>query len=158
MKDNNSQLNKFKPSSPYFEFQQFPFYWLIRTGAAYSLRMEKSLRKNNLNSTAWRILLILREMGNLSVTELAAHAVAKTPTITRATYKMKTEGFLDIYTSPHDGRVSIVEITPKGRESIDMVIENSQKLFVNIYEDFTAEQIELLNQTLKKLFVNLQEA
>ena len=80
MKKSTAKLNKFKPASSNFEFQQYPFYWLMRVGSAYSLRMEKSLKKGGINITAWRILMILREMGKLSVSDIATHAVAKTPT------------------------------------------------------------------------------
>jgi DNA-binding MarR family transcriptional regulator len=155
MKSGKSQLNNFKPASPDFEFQQYPFYWLMRAGNAYSLRMEKSLKKGKINITAWRILMILREVGKLSVSDIARHAVAKTPTITRATYKLRDEGYLKIFTSEDDGRVSIVELTDQGKEAIETVIENSQKLFDNIYENFSYSEIEVLNKTLQKLFMNL---
>ena len=150
-------LDKFKPASEDFEFQQYPFYWLMRVSSAYSLRMEKSLKKGGINITAWRILMILREVGTLSVSEIATHAVAKTPTITRATYKMQAEGLVIISTSEKDGRVSMVKLTEKGEEAIAKVIANSQRSFESIYADFSAEQIESFNATLQKLFLNLGE-
>ncbi|GAB2708661.1 MarR family winged helix-turn-helix transcriptional regulator [Aliiglaciecola aliphaticivorans] len=158
MKKNTDKLNKFKPASESFEFQQYPFYWLMRVGSAYSMRMEKSLKKQGINLTAWRILMILREMGTLSVSEVATHAVAKTPTITRATYNLQEKELVLIRTSKNDGRVSIVELTEKGKTVIANIIENSQKLFDNIYDDFSADQIETFNSTLQKLFLNLDEA
>jgi len=157
MKINNTKLDKFKPASGDFEFQQFPFYWLMRVGSVYSLRMEKSLKKGGINITAWRILMILRENGTLSVSNIATHAVAKTPTITRATYKLQTEGHVIISTSDKDGRISMVELTDSGRRAIAEVTEQSKRLFENIYEGLTTEQIETLNNTLQQLFHNLAE-
>lgn len=157
MINNEEQLDKFKPASDNFEFQQFPFYWLTRVGSAYSLRMEKALKKGGINITAWRILMILREMGTLSVSNIATHALAKTPTITRATYRLQTEGHVVISTSEKDGRVSMVELTPVGEKTINEVIEQSKRVFENIYTDLSAEQIEVMNTTLQKLFVNLSE-
>lgn len=157
MKKSTSKLDKFKPAAADFEFQQYPFYWLMRVGSAYSMRMERSLKKQGINLTAWRILMILREVGALSVSEVATHAVAKTPTITRATYSLQEKSLVLIRTSRDDGRVSIVELTEKGREVITSIIENTEKLFDNIYEDFTAQQIETFNTTLQKLFINLED-
>jgi DNA-binding MarR family transcriptional regulator len=157
MKAVNSELDKFKPSSSDFEFQQFPFYWLMRVGSVYSVRMEKSLKKGGINITAWRILMILRENGTLSVSDIATHAVAKTPTITRATYKLQNEGHVVISTSEKDGRISMVELTDSGLNAVAKVNEQSMRLFDNIYEDLSAEQIEILNNTLRHLFHNLSE-
>jgi len=157
MNENIDKLNKFKPASNDFEFQQYPFYWLMRVGSAYSMRMEKHLKKQGLNITAWRILMILRQMGKLSVTEVATHAVAKTSTITRATYNLQEKELVIISTSKNDGRVSIVELTDKGKVVIASIIENTQKLFDNIYDGFETDQIEGFNSALKKLFVNLED-
>jgi hypothetical protein len=57
-------FDKFKPASNGFEFQQYPFYWLMRISSAYSLRMEKSVKKGGINITAWRILMLLRELAH----------------------------------------------------------------------------------------------
>ena len=63
-------------------------------------------------------MITLREMGNLSVTDIDTHAVAKTATITRATYKLQDDGLVNIFTSQKDGRVSIGELTEKGKLTI----------------------------------------
>ena len=72
--------------------------------------------------------MTLREMGKLSVTDIATHAVAKAPTITRTTYKLQDDGLVNIFTSQKDGRVSIVKLTEKGKLTIEKVIKNSKKL------------------------------
>jgi DNA-binding MarR family transcriptional regulator len=73
-------------------------------------------------------MITLREMGNLSVTDIDTHAVAKIATITRATYKLQDDGLVNIFTSQKDGRVSIGELTEKGKLTIEKVIKNSKKL------------------------------
>jgi DNA-binding MarR family transcriptional regulator len=148
-------LSKFKPASDSFEFRQFPFYWIIRVSNAYLMKMEKSLKKLNINSTSWRILLILREQGALSVTDIAAHAVVKMPTITKSTYKLQTENLVQIKTSDNDRRVSIVVLTEKGEKAVSDIIKNTKKTFEHIYDGLTPNEIEQLNRVLQKLFINL---
>lgn len=149
-------LNKYKPASADFEFQHYPFYWIMKVSSTYSQRMEKALKKGNINITSWRILMILKECGRLSVTDITNHAVSKTPTITRATYKIQEQGLVNISTSELDARVSMVEITEQGLATIDNVIKYSTKLFDGFYQDFTSAEIELLNGLLQKFYLNLE--
>ncbi len=153
--NNIEDLNKYKPASDSFEFRQFPFYWIVRVSNAYMMKMEKSLKKLNINSTSWRILLILREQGALSVTDIAAHAVVKMPTITKSTYKLQTEGLVQIKTSDNDRRVSIVVLTEKGSKAVSDIINNTKKTFEHIYDGLSSNEIEQLNEVLQKLFINI---
>lgn len=150
-----NDLSKYKPASDKFEFRQFPFYWLVRVSNAYIMKIEKSLKKLNINSTSWRIMLILREEGALSVTDIAAHAVVKMPTITKSTYKLQAENLVRIKTSENDRRVSIVVLTDKGAEAVSNIINSTQKAFEHIYDGLSVSEIEQLNMVLKKLFINL---
>ena len=149
-------LDSYKPASEDFEFQRYPFYWLMKVSSAYSMRMESSLKKEKINITAWRILMILTELGQISVTDIATHAVSKTPTITRAIYKMQEQELVDISTSKADGRVSLVQITDKGEQTILKVKENSRKLFEGVYQGVSVEEIESLNTLLAKFYNNLE--
>jgi DNA-binding MarR family transcriptional regulator len=148
-------LCKYKPASDKFEFRQFPFYWILRVANAYLMKVEKTLKSLNLNSTAWRILLILREEGTLSVTDIAAHAVVKMPTITKSTYKLQAEGLVEIKTSEKDGRVSLVVLTEEGQTAVSEIIHSTKKTFEHIYDDLTSDEIEQLNHVLQKLFINI---
>ncbi|GGF63403.1 MarR family winged helix-turn-helix transcriptional regulator [Alteromonas lipolytica] len=151
----DNQLDRFKPASGHFEYRNFPFYWISRVWSAYSLRMERHLKRAKLNTTTWRIIMILNERGCLSVTELATHAVAKTPTITKAIYKMQEDSIVEIFPSKTDGRVSMVLLTPKGRKILEEIIQDTQKVFHDAYADMSHEEIDNLNYILKKLFANL---
>jgi DNA-binding MarR family transcriptional regulator len=148
-------LSKFMPASDEFEFRQFPFYWLMRVSNAYMIKMEKSRRNTSINSMAWRILLILREEGALSVTDIAAHAVAKMPTITKSIYKLQIDELVEIKKCEKDGRVSIVVLTQTGQDAVSDIINGTKKTYEHIYDDLSVDEIEQLNATLKKLFLNI---
>lgn len=150
-------LSKFKPASDSFEFRQFPFYWISRVLNAYSMKIEKSLKKLNINTTSWRILLILREQGALSVTDIAAHAVVKMPTITKSTYKLQADNLVQIKTCDKDRRVSIVVLTDKGAKAVSDIISNTKKTFEHIYDGLSPDEIEKFNEVLKTLFTNIDE-
>ena len=151
----DNQLDRFKPASSEFEYQNFPFYWISRVWNVYAMRMERHLKQAKLNTTTWRIIVILNERGCLSVSELATHAVAKTPTITKAIYKMQDESIVEIFPSKTDGRVSMVLLTAKGRRILEQITHDTQKVFHDAYANLSPESIDDLNVTLKKLFANL---
>lgn len=102
--------------------------------------------------------MILRENGELSVSETATHAVAKTPTITKAAYKLQLDGMLTIFTNVNDARVSMMKLTDKGRQTVDSLILSTSKVFDRAYEGFTFDEIDDLNAKLHRLFSNLEGA
>lgn len=136
---------------------EFPFYWLARLNAQYALKMEVELKKVNMNTSRWRVAMLLKEHGELSITDLATHAISKLPTITKIVYKMKDEGLVNVEALASDGRVTIVSITKKGYESVESVISQTEKLFDRAFDGFTETQIKKLNAQLQKLFNNLSD-
>jgi len=155
MSRDSKTLSKFKPANEDFEFRQFPFYWVMRLSNRYTHKMEVALKKVNMNITVWRVGMILREHGDLSITEITTHAVSRLPTITKTVYKMQERGLVEINPHKEDGRVSIVNITQEGINTIESVIANTTRVFDTAFEDIPAEQLQQLNETLQKIFLNM---
>ncbi len=151
------ELNKFKPASKGFEFRQFPFYWVMRLSNRYSHKLEKAIKKAGINITAWRVGMILRENGELSMSDIATHAVARLPTITKTVYKLQEQGLVIVKPSPEDARVSMVTITPAGIASVESVINDTAKIFDNAFDDMSVKELDTLNQLLQKVFTNLSD-
>ncbi|MGB1090871.1 MAG: MarR family winged helix-turn-helix transcriptional regulator [Oceanobacter sp.] len=148
---------RFNPASDDFHKEDFPFYWLARVHGRYTLAMEKELKKINLDPARWRILFILKEEGISSITEIAEHAVAKLPTVTKTVYRMKEEGLVDTRQKDGNGRITEVMITEKGLEAIQSMKEVTQSLFRQSFKGMSEAQIQRLNKLLEQLFHNLPE-
>lgn len=157
MTPTNKQTSKYFPASPDFEVTAFPMYWVARLHAAYGMEMEKKLKPLGLDVSRWRVAMQLRVHGELSISQIAEHAVAKLPTITKIVYRMQDEGLVAVKTSESDGRVSVVDLTAKGNQAIDDVIDSTQKLFRRLFNGLSEAQITRLNGTLEKMLDNLQE-
>ncbi|MBL4672754.1 MAG: MarR family transcriptional regulator [Arenicella sp.] len=153
----SDNLNKYKPASENFEFREYPFYWVMRLGSRYTQTMEIQLKKVNMNITSWRIGLILRENGTLSMTEVAKHAVGRLPTITKSVYKMQERGWVDVKQSEKDGRVTMVGITDKGLETINTVIGSTSKTIDRAFDGLNKNETDQLNILLQKVFNNLAD-
>lgn len=145
----------FKPSDEDFEFRKFPFYWISRVSNRYEQRMDYTLKKIDMNITSWRVCMILREHGAISMSEIATHAVAKLPTMTKVVYKLQDKGLVYVRPSPEDARVSIVEITQAGIDKLQQVFKSTTKMFNQAFDEFSEEEIKVLNTGLAKLFSNI---
>lgn len=149
--------NRFNPANENFHKEDFPFYWLARVHGRYSMAMEKVLKKIDLDIPRWRVLNILNEHGESSISEISEHAIAKLSTITKIVYRMKSDGLVETSQSSQDGRVTQVSITEKGRQLfVDMHLATDELVYKSL-RGLTDAQIRRLNQTLAQIFSNLPE-
>lgn len=157
MTPTNKQTSKYFPASDDFDFSEFPLYWVARLHAMYGREMEKKLKLVNMDVARWRVAMLLRVHPELSISQIADHAIGKLPTITKIVYRMQDEGLVTIRPSEKDGRVSVVRLTEQGHRNVAEVIETTQNLFKRLFRGISESQISRLNSTLEKMLENLQE-
>jgi len=104
----------------------------------------------------WRVLWILNENGESSISEISTHAIAKLSTITKIVYRMKDDGLVDTAPSPEDGRVTQVRITEVGLQNIERMQEVTRELFQRSFKGLTEAQVQRLNRMLEVVFHNLE--
>ncbi|MDE1169123.1 MAG: MarR family winged helix-turn-helix transcriptional regulator [Pseudomonas sp.] len=151
------RLSRYNPASEHFKKEEFPFYWLARLNGRYAMAMEKALKKIDMDIPRYRILFILLDNGESSISEISIHAIAKLSTITKIVYRMKADGLVDTGVSESDGRVTKVSLTERGHEMIHEVQAATSHIFNNSFTGLTPVQIGKLNATLEKIFNNLPE-
>ena len=150
------KTDMYDPLSDNFKRREFPFYWIAQINALYSQEMERLLKRVDMDVPRWRITMILQEHSELSISEIASHAVAKLPTTTKIVYRMRDEGLVNLSTSPDDGRVTLVSLTEKGLDSLELIRGSVSKLFRNSFKGLSAAQIHRNNVLLAKLYDNLK--
>ena len=155
MSTTSRRRSRFNPASEDFHKEEFPFYWLARVYGRYILAMEKLLKRIDLDVPRWRVINILFEQDNLSISEIADYAVTKLSTTTKIVYRMKDDGLLTTQASTQDGRVTLVSLTEKGQQAFVSMHEVTDDLFQRSFQGLTEAQLRKLNQTLGKVFDNL---
>jgi len=150
-----SHPGRYDPGSADFHKEDFPFYWLAMVHGRYSQYMEKSLKRIGLDIARWRVLFILKENGQSSISEISTHAIAKLSTITKTVYRMKDDGLVDTAPCEEDGRVTQVRITAEGRAAIERIQAATGDVFKRSFANLTAAQIQRLNRSLETVFHNL---
>lgn len=150
-------LEKYKPTYSGFQYQNYPFYWIARVGNIYSQRMERVLKREGLNITGWRVGMILRQHGSLSISEISTHAAMKLSTVTRCVYLMQDKGLLSIRQRQADARVTEVRVTPAGLSLIARVIKQTASVFDRALRGLSPEQLSAVNTLLEQVYRNLSD-
>jgi|SRR6218665_1253758 len=152
----SSRTNHFHPSRPDFHKEEFPFYWIARVHARYTMDMERALKPVGRDIPTWRVLAILTEQGTSSISDIATHAVAKLSTITKIVYRMKAEGLVTVATAAHDGRVTEVSLTDEGRHAMQRINDATYSLWDRSFAGLSPAKVAKLNELLKVLLDNLE--
>ena len=145
------------PGSTGYSHSDFPFYWLAQAHLTYTQALEPIVKRLGASIAARRVLLMLHQYGTLSISDLATHAVTKTPTMVRIVYRMRSEGWIHTETNAEDARFTDVSITRRGEQLLQRINQESEPLFRKAYRGLSESQLALLNTALARLHANLSE-
>lgn len=143
------------PASPGFRIADYPFYLVNRAAARYAIDMGKALKGIGMDLPTWRALMILHERSPRSVTEIADQAVIRLSTMTRVVQRLDRSGLVRLASRPSDGRVTDVAITPAGIDAVSRVREVAARMYQRAFGDFSARDLETLNELLGRILHNL---
>lgn len=135
-----------------FSLADWPFYWLTRAAGLYLQQMEKSLKQIGLDIPRWRVLMILSEHNPSSVSEIADHAIAKLPTMTRIVQRMEEDRLVSCSRRANDARVTEVTLTPAGAEAAQRAWAAAHEIFAHAFGEDGAMRVKRLNSELEALF------
>jgi MarR family transcriptional regulator, organic hydroperoxide resistance regulator len=151
------EFGSLDPLNTEFKMASWPFYWITRVARRYSHDLEDTLKKIGMDVARWRVLMILNEINPASVSELADHAVIKLSTMTKTVIRMQVDGLVTTSSRKSDARVTEVSLTDAGRTAISSVRRQASRVFLKAFQDFDSKEIEQLNETLKRVFANLED-
>lgn len=143
------------PAHPDFRMDAWPLYWITRVSRQYAMELDQALKRIGMDVARWRVLMILAEFEQASISVLAEHAVIKLPTMTKTVTRMEQQGLVTTFTNPDDRRVTLVRATQLGREKTDVVRLQASRIFWSAFEDVSPEGTAQLVKTLRKIFANL---
>jgi len=146
-----------KDAAGAFNMQDWPFYWLTRFTGRYLQKMELSLKPLGLDIARWRVLMTLHNVEARSVSEIADHALAKLPTMTKVIQRMQADGLVDCRQSNVDGRVTMVTLTETGRDASRKALAIAQGIYLRAFEDVSGGDIATLNRLLRTITRNLAD-
>jgi len=150
-------LERLKPTAVGFKYQDYPFYWVARVASVYAHPMEKALKREGLNVTGWRVGMILRQHGSLSISEISNHAAIKLSTVTRCVYQMRKRGWLAVNRSATDARVTEAQVTAEGLELITRLIDQTSRVINRAFQGLSSKDLTTVNTVLERVYANLSD-
>ena len=149
---------KIGPADAEFVLDDYILYNLVRATSTYTQEMSKVLKSFGLNTTKWRILMLLHDRSPSSVGEIARRSVTKLPTLTRMLIRMEEDGLIFRRALKDDRRIVNVTMTPKAIKTLRMVRSIGQKVFDRAIEGISADEIAETTQTLQRIRANLERS
>ncbi|BBI33977.1 MarR family transcriptional regulator [Cohnella abietis] len=120
---------------------------------------EKLLKENAIeefNGAQGRILFVLWQKDNLTITELGEKTSLAKTTLTSMLDRMGEQGHIQRNQHPKDRRQTLITLTPQARalsDNYDKVTEQMNEIF---YQGFSDKEIEQFDNMLAKVLNNLK--
>ena len=147
-----NRLDQFLPNNEPKSLQNFPFFWVSQVNGKYGQLIEKSIKKLGIDNTRRKIILSANALGEASITEIANLATLKLTTATKAVYRLVEDEIVEVFSSEHDERISMVKLTDKGLKLVEQINSISAVTLAGILNAFDEDELNALNAQLKKLF------
>lgn len=132
--------------------------------AGYFRKLLKSITQewnkrmvNNLSLTQFKVLYKLDCVGTLKVSELAESTGLTSGAITGVTDKLLTEGYVDRVRAEDDRRVVYIEMTAKGKDMLEQVLETQKKTISTFFHSLPEEDIQHLKRIFAHMLANIEQ-
>lgn len=115
-------------------------------------RAEASRRRvGQLDRSAYLLLSELAVRGPLSIAALAQTFQLDLSTASRQVAALEAKQLVERLADPADGRISILEITPRGRAAVQTTREARHALYAQLLEDWPEEERRAFGTYLARL-------
>jgi DNA-binding MarR family transcriptional regulator len=141
---------------PRLRYDAWPFYWLTRAHTHYQNALAAMLAGTILDAPSWRIVMILRDEGWLTVSSIAARANAKLSTTTKAVQRMDAMGLVETRSASMDRRATEVKLTDLGRDQTKFASQTANHLFQRAFSTMEPDKLEQLQTLLREVAENLR--
>lgn len=149
------QRDTIDPTKKDFDYESTPFYNMVRLTALYHQRVDASLKPIGMDSSRWRILIILTKMQQATITQLSKESVIKISTIAKIIQRMTADGLVETKTCTEDARSTKVFVTEYGAEKVEVMRGKVGKIVRQAYLDMDDEELAAINQITKAIHDNL---
>ena len=126
---------------------------IVRIGELFKKDSSAIFKNYGLTFPQYNVLRVLdgSETGQNTVTSIGKVLLVTCANMTGIAKRLEKNGFLLRKRDPKDERVTLLEITPKGRQTLRNISESKDKNIERYLEDFTAEEKDFLLKRLRIL-------
>ncbi|MBM7692044.1 DNA-binding MarR family transcriptional regulator [Peribacillus deserti] len=124
---------------------EYDIAMLVRLTTAHSPRL------GSLDRSEYLVLSELNENGATAINMLADQLKLNLSTASRQVAVLETKELIRRYPDPQNGRISLIEITPKGKGILEKVQIARHDVYSEILKNWTDEELRLLEENLSRL-------
>lgn len=120
----------------------------------------KVMAEVGLQSADFGVLTALRRSEPpyvLSPTQLRQYMLVSSGGLTKMLYRLESCGMVTRSSSEQDGRIKLVKLTDKGKETIETAVIQLQQSNTRVFQHFSPEEIQLLEGLLSKFSHYLEQ-
>lgn len=110
------------------------------------------LSQHNLTFNQFKIIEVLYHRGDLNVSSITKLTMSTPGNTTVVVKNLIRDGWITSFKDPNDSRISILSITPKGKEIIEQVFPNHAKNLENAMSVLSDEELDTLYDLLNKIY------
>lgn len=129
---------------------------VLRSGEAFKRGQAEVCRAHGLSFPQYNILRVLEasEDGRNSVSGVSKIMLVPVANMTGLAKGLERQGFILRTSHPNDERVTVLEITEKGRSAVDQIREDKDRHIEAVLEGFADEEKEILLDLARRIVRN----
>ncbi len=128
---------------------------LLRAREAFMAEFRPMLHEHSLTEQQWRVLRVLMENAEITVTGLAREAVILPPSLSRILRGLVNKGLVKRRAQRIDQRRAQVQITPKGQRLFKAVAPHSSGIYAELEKRLGKKRLKDLAELLLEVETDL---
>ena len=144
-----------KKNKAKFSVEESHAYYIYSIQAASYATLADAVRPHGLTTPAWRVIANLQEKDGISVRDLAQRTAIDVSNLSKLITTMSGRGLVDKKRSTEDGRVMLVHITEKGRETFAAALPAVRRVLDHNLEGFSDKERDRFRSYLKRMMENV---
>ena len=136
-----------------------PLIAIVRAAEGFKRAASAIFRNYDLSFPQYNILRVLKatKNGQSRITEVSRIMLVPGANMTSTAKRLEKNGYILRKSDKNDERVTLLEITPKGKKTLDAIEKEQDLLLKNILQDFSKREKEDLLAKVKKLIKNIRQ-
>jgi DNA-binding MarR family transcriptional regulator len=115
---------------------------ILKVSRAVNYMYHQELASSGITPPQAGILWVLSRAEEVSQTEVVRALMLDKANVSALVRKLKSGGYMKVRQSSHDGRKSLLSLTPKGKEILKKIDKIDKKISAEIEKDFPAAEMK----------------
>lgn len=149
--DKNLDLGGYKPD---LEINEKVMVALVKASELFKKDSDAIFKNYGLTFSQYNVLRVLNKStnGQNSVTNASKIMIVSSPNMTGIAKRLEKNGFIIRKNDPKDERITLLEITPKGKRAIDNIKKAHEDNMRTYLKSFAKDEKKRLLEDLKHMF------